>query len=62
MSLCRERQPVVERETAIDQILGLCEAHAVQASSDIGANDFIGVCNPGPSDVQKLSERAAQVL
>lgn len=34
---------MVEREVAINLIMGLCELSASPVPSDIGANDFIGV-------------------
>ena len=56
-SLClrRERSYIVERETAIDLILGLCEQNATHVSSDIGANDFLGVSSQTPGASRELS-------
>lgn len=57
----KQRQYVVERETAINLILGLCESNVVPVSADIGANDFLGTAYLSPSDTQTLSGRSSQI-
>lgn len=55
ISLRRERQHVVEREIAIDLIMGLCELAGTPISSNIGANDFIGANYISSGDNKELS-------